>query len=325
MNQILYTIEDENRDNRMKSIVLFFCIFLIVFGLALTGVGGYNIYASNIKKQERIELAKIPQIKLNTVDNQVVINVEHVRVIKDIVYSWNNEEEETLVENKSSGINEYIDIPSGNNTLFVKVTDVNGIYSTTEGEFSYKGTYIDPSLIDNKKIKIVATDNEGLQSLSYKWNSEEPAMKEAESINNKRLEMTADIPIGHNTITITAVNNKNEITKKEMEVQGITKPTIRVNYNSDKTLFTIRLKDDQGIESYTYRLSSAKVEDIAENNQIKENFKEKLVKETENTVQGNAELEITDKLALVEGFNYLEIKVRNIEGAEETLTGWCAK
>ena len=228
-------------------------------------------------------------------------------------------------ENKASGIKEYLDIPAGKNTLFVKVTDSNGISSTAEGEFSYKGTYLDPSLIDNKKIKIVATDNEGLQSLAYKWNNEEEKMEEAPSISTKQMEMTADIPIGLNTITFIAVNNRNEITRKEMEVQGITKPTIRVYYNSDKTLFTIKLKDDQGIESYSYRVSSAKVKDVAEDNQIKENFKEKLVKVTENTVQGNSELEITDKVGIVDEFNYLEIKVKNIEGAEETLTGWCAK
>ena len=90
-------------------------------------------------------------------------------------------------------------------------------------------------------------------------------------------------------------------------------------------MFTIKIKDDQGIESYTYKLYSAKIEDITKDGKIIENFKEKLVKVTENSVQANKELELTDKLAIADGFNYLELKVKNIEGAEEEIVGWCVR
>lgn len=328
MNQILYTIEDDNMNNRIKSIVMFFSLFLIIFGLALLGTGGYNIYASNLKKQENRELAKIPQINITTENNKVILTVNHVRTVQDITYAWNSGEEIVLKENKTNGIKEYIDIPAGKNTLNITVTDINGIYSKTEEEFTYQGTYfMDPILVDNnKKIKFVATDNEGLQSISYRWNSEEPVMKEAENTNTKTMEIETEIPVGINTVQIIAINNKNEKAVKEIpQIQGITKPTIKVNYNSDRTLFTIKIKDDQGIESYTYKLYSAKIEDITKDGKIIENFKEKLVKVTENSVQANKELELTDKLAIADGFNYLELKVKNIEGAEEEIVGWCVR
>ena len=325
MNQILYTIEDENKNNRTKSILLFFGITLIIFGLALTGTGGYNLYASNIRKKEEMELAKVPVITISNESNKVKINVEHVRNIKNIIYTWNDGEEVTINEKRSSGINEYLDIPAGTNTLKVKATDVDGVFSTVQGEYSYEGTYMDLSVIDSKNLKIQVTDVEGLQSVKYRWNSEEEVMQEAENINTKTMEITTDIPIGINTITVTAVNNRNEKESKEMTVQGITKPTIKVNYNSDRTLFTMKLNDDQGIESYSYKLYNAKVEDVAENGQLLDNFKEKLIKQKENEVQASGDREITDKLALAEGFNYLEIKVKNIEGAESVITGWCVK
>ena len=39
-----------------------------------------------------------------------------------------------------------------------------------------------------------------------------------------------------------------------MSVKGITKPTMKINYNSEKTMLVIKLDDEQGIESYSYLL-----------------------------------------------------------------------
>ena len=63
MNQILYTIENEEEKNRMRSIVLFFGIVIIIFGILLVETGGYSIAMSQIAKQEAIESAKIPVIE----------------------------------------------------------------------------------------------------------------------------------------------------------------------------------------------------------------------------------------------------------------------
>ena len=52
MNQILYTIENEEEKNRMRSIVLFFGIVIIIFGILLVATGGYSIAMSQIAKQE---------------------------------------------------------------------------------------------------------------------------------------------------------------------------------------------------------------------------------------------------------------------------------
>lgn len=326
MNQILYTIEDKNSQNKLKSTLLFFVICIIVFGIILTGMGGYNLVTAKIERDKQIELARVPEIKLTMQNNKVQIDVDHTRNIKTILYNWNDEEQITLTENKSNKISETVEVPAGTNTLNVVAIDEKGKFSKVEQKFSYDGTYMDLSVLDNKKIKIAVTDVNGLQSVTYKWNSEEEVVKYPESFNSKTLEITSDIPIGLNTILVTAINNKNEKQTKEMSVQGITKPTAKVNYSEDRTFFVLRLTDAQGIESYSYTLYYAPVEEVAKDNKLIENFKEKLTKDKSEEIKANGELEINNTdIKLKDGFNYLQITVKNVEGAEETISGWCVK
>ena len=326
MNQILYTEDTKKNQNKIKSIIIFFSVFLIIFGASLAGIGGYNIVSSNNKRKEEVEMAIVPEITLENENNKVIIKVEHIRNIKLITYSWNGEDVVNLNENETNKVTESIDIPAGTNNLYVKVVDVNGKYASKEKEFSYDGTYMDLSVVDNSKLRIVVTDTKGLQSVTYNWNTEEGITEYAENTETETIEIETAIPTGMNTITVTAVNNENKKVTKEQQVQGITKPTISITYNSDRTLFTIKMKDDQGIESYSYALYNAKVEDIAENGQLISNYKDKLTEvKSSNGIQGNGKLEITDKLELVEGFNYLIVKAKNIEGAEAVFSGWCVK
>lgn len=325
MNQILYTIENEEQINRTKSIILFFAIAIIIFGLIMVSMGGYRIASAKANRDKQIEAAKIPNVELKSESNLVKISANHIREIKNIIYSWNDEEETILSENTANNIEETIEIPAGTNTLNVKVIDVEGKTATISKEFSYEGTYMDVSVIDNKSIKITVTDVKGLQSVSYRWNSEEEIVAYPEYQDQQVIEITSDIPAGINTIRVKAVNNENETQNKEVTINGITKPTIKIKYNVDKTLLIMDLNDAQGIQSYSYTLSTAPISEIAQNGSIIPEFKDKLsVVKTENK-SANGEISITENLVFQEGFNYLEITVTNIEGVEETFSGWCAK
>lgn len=327
MNQILYTIENEEEKNRTKSIILFFAITIIIFGVVMTGMGGYRIASAKVAKEEAIEAAKVPnvELKVDNESNNAIIKVSHVRDIKNIEYAWNNEEKVVLDGNSTKEIEQYIDLPAGTNTLNVIVTDIEGKTTTSSKEFTYVGTYMEVSIIDNKSIKITVTDMEGLQSVSYKWNDDEEITSYPEEITSQVMEITSDIPIGTNTLKVKAVNGENEIEEKEVTVQGISKPTMNINYNSERTVITIRLNDDQGIQSYSYTLSSAPIKDIAKDGKIIPEFKEKLRQVTSQTKDGQEQTSITEQLEFQEGFNYLEVTITNIEGIEETFSGWCAK
>lgn len=328
MNQILYTIQNNNEKNRMKSIMLFFAITIIIFGLIMVSMGGYRMATAKIEKEEAIEAATVPKVKLYEENNKLKISIEHIREIKDIIYSWNNGEDIQLSvfsENFNGSLEEEIDIPGGTNTVNVKVIDVKGKMSTASGEFTYKGTYMDLSVIDNKSLKIIVTDMVGLQGVTYQWNSGEVKTAYPQEENQQVVEIVSDIPNGLNTIKVRAVNRANAVENKEMQVKGVTKPTMKINYNSDRTMLTLKLNDEQGIESYSYKLSTAPISEIAENGNIREDFKDKLAIVTSQTKQGNSQQSITEQLPFEQGFNYLEITIKNIEGVEETFSGWCAK
>lgn len=327
MNQILYTIENEEEKNRMKSIILFFAITIIVFGIIMTVMGSYRIVSAKVAKEEAKEAAKVPNVELalETETNNAIIKVNHTRDIKNIMYSWNNEETVVLEKNAVKEIEEYIELPAGTNTLNVTVTDIEGKATRTSKVYTYNGTYMEVSIIDNKSIRITVTDMTGLQSVAYKWNEEEEITSYPDDIDSTVMEISSDIPIGTNTLRVKAVNSENQTEEKEVTVHGISKPTMRISYDSERTVIIVGLNDDQGIESYSYTLSSAPIVDIAKDGKIIPEFKEKLRVVTSQTKEGQEQTSITEQLEFQKGFNYLEITVTNIEGVEETFAGWCAK
>lgn len=325
MNQILYTIENEEEKNRMRSIVLFFGIVIIIFGILLVATGGYSIAMSQIAKQEEIEAAKIPVIELSVKDNIATIKVEHSTAISKIEYYWNDEEAEVEDINGKQKVTQEVELPAGKNKLNVKVTDIEGRVATIAQEYAYEGTYMDVSVIDNKRLKIVVTDVKGFQSVTYKWTDGEEVIQYPDSPNDISIEIVADIPMGLKTITITAVNNDNVVENKEMQVQGVTAPKMTVKYSDDKSLININFKDDQGIQSYSYKVSTAPITEIVQNGKLVSNAKEKLKEVISETKQANGEKEITEPVTFNEGFNYVEVTITNIEGITETITGWCAK
>lgn len=325
MNQILYTIENEEEKNRMKNITLFFGIVIIIFGILLVLTGGYSFAVANAEKQQAIEETKVPSLDLSFENNKVIIKVTHSKELEKLEYTWNEEKTVVLDEAGQQNITETINVPAGKNTLKVKVTDVKGKTTSTVKEVSYEGTYMDLSVVDNKSLKIVITDVKGLQSATYKWNSGEETTAYPNETNPTVIEIVSNIPIGLNTIEINATNKANEVQTKEMQVQGITKPTISIDYDDARTTINIKFKDDQGIQSYSYKVSNAPLDKIIKNGKLIENAQEKLTQVVSETKEGNGEKEITQQLTFNEGFNYIEVTITNVEGAEEKFSGWCAK
>lgn len=325
MNQILYTIENEEEKNRLKSIVLFFGIIIIIFGILLVATGGYSFATSQIAKKAEIEAAKVPVITLSVKDNIAEINVEHSVEISKIEYAWNDEEAEVENIKGKQKVTQDVELPAGKNTLMVKVTDIEGRIATEKQEFVYDGTYMDVSVVDNKSLKIMVTDVKGFQSVSYRWTDGEEIVKYPDTPTSTSIEIIVDIPMGLKTITIKAINNDNVIETKEMQVQGVTAPKMTVKYSDDKSVININFKDDQGIKEYSYKVSSAPISEMVQDGKLIPNAKEKLTEVVSETKQANGEKEIVESVIFNEGFNFVEVTITNVEGITETITGWCAK
>ena len=130
MNQILYVGENKrNGPKAIKSIVKFFAIVIIVFGIILIGKGSYAIY----KNIEINSGDNIPVVYMNRVNNTVVIKAEDNIEISKLIYSWNKGEETILLPN-SKKVEEVVLLPNENSVLNVTIVDTKGKENDGKGE-----------------------------------------------------------------------------------------------------------------------------------------------------------------------------------------------
>ena len=132
MNQILSTsmpMDNKKKDKSgqpipIGSILKFFVIALVVFGVLLIGTGAYAIYRNQSYQQEQnIE----PTISIeNKTDNTIMLKITHKNNIDRVEYGWNDGEKNVVNGNNGKYLEKEISIPSGTNTLHVLVVDENG-------------------------------------------------------------------------------------------------------------------------------------------------------------------------------------------------------
>ena len=138
MNQILYVGENKgNGPIAIKSIVKFFAIIIIAFGIILIGKGSYAIY----KNIEINSGDNIPVVYMNRVNNTVVIKAEDNIEISKLIYSWNKGEETILLPN-SKKVEEVVLLPNENSVLNVTIVDTKGKETKFMQEWNIEGTDI---------------------------------------------------------------------------------------------------------------------------------------------------------------------------------------
>lgn len=297
MNQILYT---ENKKNNgpvdIKTILKIFAICMLIFGIALAGVGVYALYKDSQKPQspEVIE----PKISVeNNGDDTITIIVKHEKQIKNIKYIWNQEEEQIIeVEEGKTSLQKVIDIPIGTNNLKVIVEDIDGQIKEYEGKFVAEE---DPKITiaaEGTNIKATFTATNKISYITYRWDEEEEQKVE---VGDTIFEQLIEIPQGLHTLTIIAVDINNKTTTKQQEVNGVTKPELTVK--TDGQNFIIDAKDDEKLE---------KVEFILNGQGYRININDKTFNYT---------------YPLQDGENKLEVTVYNSNGLTETFKAKCTK
>ena len=105
MNQIL-SVEDTKKKNKkakkekmprnsgpiaIESILKFFSIAILIFGIFMIGSGSYSMYVSS---QEDISNTKPTiQVEENEEGTQITLRIMHDKTLSRVTYKWNNEEE----------------------------------------------------------------------------------------------------------------------------------------------------------------------------------------------------------------------------------------
>lgn len=266
MNQILMT-EAVNKNAKNKSrisnssdittVVRFFAIIIMVFGLALSGSSAFGM-VQNIQENKN---KSIPVVSAQRNGNSVKITVKNDIGIKTIKYSW-NDSTETVVQGKNKNqVETTINIIPGNNKLNMTVIDSNN------GTTTYVKNYVqeekdttEPVITvqnEDPRIKITVTDDTALDYIIYKYGDNEEVKVEASEDDPTKIEGYIDNVLETQvTLKIEAVDKAQNFATKEQQVKGATKPKIEVVSDpTDQSYLIIRASDNEGLRMVVFYIN----------------------------------------------------------------------
>lgn len=263
MNQILLTNNSNNYNKRnrgnggnsdnIRKIIIFFSIAILVFALLIIGVYAYKISKNNNQKGQTVSK---PEISLEEIEGKVKIIAKSQTGINKIIYTWNNEEQMEMPMNGRTSYEEAIDVLEGNNTLNVKVIDVNNQETETSKNFTREITnkpVIETEIGQDARLKIKATSNTEMAYITYKWNEEEEITVRPENETDKAIETVIDVKRGENILTVTAVNLQGNAETISKKFNGVNKPVIEVTKSGGS--LNMIMKHDKGFEKIEFYLN----------------------------------------------------------------------
>ena len=264
MNQILSVDNSSIKKGKIKtqktrnrgpadihSVVKFFVISILIFGICIIGSGSYSMYKEATKEANNTK----PVIYVeNIAETEILLKVTHDKPLAKVIYDWNGETETSLPCNNKQEVETTVEIPTGVNTLTVKATDING----QEIEYTQVYTLEEATNIniepEGNNLKIIANGINNLQYMTYRWDEDEETKVD---IEGKQGEQTIEIPRGLHKLTVIVVDEKNKTQTKEQEVNGVTKPKVEVVDSGDGK-FTIKASDEQGIKKIEFKVNEKK-------------------------------------------------------------------
>lgn len=312
MNQILDYMPNgggSNQSGGSDKIVRVFAIILIIFAVVLIAVVGYGKFSNKKEMNEVTQQETYANITVEVEGAEATIQVTHDKNIQKLIYSWDGSDEKTVSFNEKYA-EKTIGVPTGDNTLHVKVIDENGVETTLEKEISIEeegldiiNPVIELSSIEGNKWQIKATDETALDYITYRWNEDEEQTIYAEENNNDK-EITAEIEIlkGKNDLTVVAVDKNKNTTTEIKSFTGVTKPEITVTLSEDGSSINIKAEHENGLESVSFNFNNRDYNiDIGDENP--------------KMMQFDQNLEV--------GYNRIIIKVKSVDGTETTFDGQC--
>ena len=308
MNQIL-SVEDTKKKKKktkaprnsgpvaIESILKFFSIAILIFGIFMIGSGSYSIY---INSQEDTSNTKPTiQVEENEEGTEITLRVLHDKALSKVTYRWNNEEEIEIQTNNSRQVEQSIEVPTGDNTLTIYAQDLNGQETNYQRAYSLAGDITIDLSLNGNNIKVTATGKNELSYLTYRWDEEE---EQRVDINNTEIEQDIEIPVGQHTLTVIVVDVNNSTQTKTQEVKGIVKPKLEVTADGTEN-FVIRASDNEGIK---------RVEFIV-------NETDKYAIDLDDVYSIDERKEFEYRFPLQEGENKLEVTVYNESDVSETV------
>lgn len=330
MNQILMT-EQPHNNKRVKqkkekrpraqgdgeiaieSVVRFFAVVIISFGVCLSGSGGYALYQDVEQKASASE----PLVQVERVGNSIKLTITNDIGIKSVRYWW-NDSPETVVEGKNkTKVETTVNIVSGtgsSNKLTIAVVDTkNNTKSFVKNYIQEESDTTEPTIeITNEDpdIKITVTDDTALDYIVYKYgDGQEVKVYATEDSPDKIETRITDVKAEETLLSIEAVDKAQNIATKDQKVRGVsesTKPKIEVTVDpSDYSYLIIRASDDYGLRMVVFYINDQEYKTDPNVSLNSKNFEYRIqVNHGETTVKVNA-YNLSEQVSQYEGkYNY---------------------
>lgn len=269
MNQIL-SVEMPKKKSKVKSsssnkastksVVTFFCIVLLIFGIALIGIGAFSILGK--EKEENIkEPTGLPRIDVTQNATELEIEIACTSEISNIEYKWEGKEPEKVASNGKNNIELKVDIPSGTNIFTIKVTDIAG--GTNEYNKEYVGakepniTEFDPSKKEDKII-VTCVENQIIKYMIYSYDDQQETRKD---INDTTGTIEIDKLEGEHNLAIKVGYEDDTVGKLSKKVYA---PTIDIGTNGTNTQyskFVIKASDTRTIDKVKINFNGVETEE----------------------------------------------------------------
>ena len=192
-------------------------------------IGGENTLTVTITEEngqsvtyeKKYQVGNIPVIKLEAVSNGVKLTATSEAKIENIVYNW-DEGEEQKIEVGNTSYEGIINAPKGKHILKIKVVDENKMEAKKEQEVvgdTEPTVTVKPQFVDGKVAFVIeASDDEKLEKIEITHNG---GAKQTEEINGTTYHKDIIMTTGEtNTLIVTATN-----------LNGLTK-TVRVKFDN---------------------------------------------------------------------------------------------
>lgn len=302
MNQILSTSMPTNNNKKnkkgqpipIKSVLKFFGIAILVFGVFLIGTSAFSMYKNqNSQQEQNLE----PTIAFeNKTNNTIMLKITHKKNIARVEYGWNDEEKVVVNGNNGKYLEKEISIPSGTNTLHVLIVDEDGNEMTYEKQYEIESNI--NLEVSGNKIRITYSGDTIISYMTYRWDEEDEKTIE---INDTSIDEEIEAIKGLHTLTVVVVDENNNTDTKQQKINGVSKPKIVVGVDEQKEHFVIQTSDEEKLAKIEFRL------DQDENQEYVLNLEEKDLKE----------LQYVLPIELKTGENTIEVTVYNSNGVSE--------
>lgn len=229
----------------ISSIVKFFSIAILIFGVFMVGTGSYSMYREMTSSQSKSK----PIIYVESIEEtKILLRITHDSPLSKVTYQWNEEEVNEIPSNGKNSIEQQIELPEGTNALTVYAVDKNG------QEIEYRKVYTIDKTIDisvepdGNQLKILVDGKNELTYMTYRWDEEEETRID---INDTQTEQTIEIPLGLHTLTVIAVDENNKTETFEKEVNGVKKPKVEITVDEGGN-FILKASDEKGIKKVEF-------------------------------------------------------------------------